>query len=436
MVKIVTNKKNDKILELYKVLTQAYQNKENISLEQIERCTGWRKKTFPTYYNKKLKDRILQKDGKDSYKIINVDNYDEESFLRLMSQIQEKSESPFKKELPVPVNELVKKAKQSAMLAVDIYNRPQTEFRTEGFIVMMNIAWTSLIHSIFELNNVDYYSKNKEGKVVIIEGDKKTLELSECLKIADFINVNIISNLDFLIKLRNKIEHRFIPELDLNVCGECQSSLLNFENLLYSKYGYSISTNLAIPLQLTNFEEQKLIDAKKKLQANNLDSIQQFIFDYRKNLADDVYNSLEYSFKCFLVPKTANNINRSDVSMEFINVSELNENDRDTLSKTMTIVKEKNVQVANHGKYKPKTICDIVSKEINKKFSVNSHTNAWKFYEVRKSGYTASECNVKYCQYDEVHNDYIYTKEWVDFLIEKLKIDDEYNKIINFKNKS
>lgn len=422
----------------FRLLYDLLKIKENsiISKKEILEQTKWKSSTLDAYYNKKLKDRILQKDGRDSYKIVNIKNYDEESFLRLMSQIQKKSESPFKKDLPEAVNELVKKAKQSAMLAVDIYNRPQTEFRTEGFIVMMNIAWTSLIHSIFELDKVDYYSKNKDGKVIIIEGDKKTIELYECLKIASFLNNKITSNLDFLIRLRNKIEHRFIPELDLSVCGECQSSLLNFENLLYSKYGYSISANLAIPLQLTNFEEQKSIDAKKKFQANNLDNIQQFIFDYRKNLADDVYNSLEYSFKCFLVPKTTNNINKSDVSMEFINVSELDENDTDVLSKTMTIIKEKNVPVANHGKYKPKTICEIVSKEINKKFNINTHTNAWRFYGIRKSGYVASGCDVKFCQYDEAHNDYIYTKEWIDFLIEKLKIDEEYDKIINFKNKS
>ena len=40
------------------------------------------------------------------------------------------------------------------------------------------------------------------------------------------------ANLEILIKLRNKIEHRFLPELDSHVFGECQSCLFNYEKLL------------------------------------------------------------------------------------------------------------------------------------------------------------------------------------------------------------
>lgn len=36
-------------------------------------------------------------------------------------------------------------------------------------------------------------------------------------------------NLRFLIGLRNKIERRSLPELDLSLFGECQAALLNLE---------------------------------------------------------------------------------------------------------------------------------------------------------------------------------------------------------------
>jgi hypothetical protein len=43
----------------------------------------------------------------------------------------------------------VAKARESAILAVDIYNKPATRFRSGGFIVLMTIAWTSLFHAVF-----------------------------------------------------------------------------------------------------------------------------------------------------------------------------------------------------------------------------------------------------------------------------------------------
>lgn len=38
---------------------------------------------------------------------------------------------------------------QSALLAVEIYNKPRTPFRVEGFITQMIIAWTRLFHANF-----------------------------------------------------------------------------------------------------------------------------------------------------------------------------------------------------------------------------------------------------------------------------------------------
>ena len=48
------------------------------------------------------------------------------------------------------VKELLEKAKDSALLAVEIYNKPRTSFRSGGFIVFMSIAWLALFHAIFE----------------------------------------------------------------------------------------------------------------------------------------------------------------------------------------------------------------------------------------------------------------------------------------------
>ena len=47
-----------------------------------------------------------------------------------------------------------------------------------------------------------------------------------------------------------------------------------------------------------------------------------------------------------------------------------------------------------------------------------NHTDLWKAFGVRPSKDASSKCdtNAKYCIYDEPHNDYLYTAEWVDFI--------------------
>ena len=37
----------------------------------------------------------------------------------------------------------------SALLGVEIYNKPRTAFRIEGYIALMIMAWTKLLHARF-----------------------------------------------------------------------------------------------------------------------------------------------------------------------------------------------------------------------------------------------------------------------------------------------
>ena len=48
--------------------------------------------------------------------------------------------------LPKKVKSLLEKSREAALLAVEVYNKPNTTFRTGVYIILMNIAWTSLYH--------------------------------------------------------------------------------------------------------------------------------------------------------------------------------------------------------------------------------------------------------------------------------------------------
>jgi len=75
----------------------------------------------------------------------------------------------------------------------------------------------------------------------------------------------------------------------------------------------------------------------------------------------------------------------------------------------------------------------LVSQKIGKPFNVHNHTQAWKIYDVRKSGEDPEGCETKYCQFDDVHKDYVYTVDWVTFLCKKLSDAKEYQRVLLFK---
>ena len=328
--------------------------------------------------------------------------------------------------------QLVKKARESVLLAIDIYNRPTASFKSEGFIVMIIIAFTSLLHAIFEKKGIDYYHKDKNGNLVKIDNDNKAWELSDCLKVF-YKNINSPEkiNLEFLIKLRNKIEHRYAPDIDNLILGECQSALLNFDELIVKEFGvnFAIKDVLSIPLQTANIRNNKNLEVQKKLQKNHYEEIKEFVDTYRNGVEDEVFIDPKYSFKVFLIPKIGNHIKSSDLALEFVHFDPTKPEEMELYKKQIALLKEKKVPVLNLDGLKPKGVVNKLIDRGFKDFTVHLHTKAWKLYKVRNSEKNNINCNTKYCIFDNAHKDFIYTNDWVKFLSEKLKNPNEYKKL-------
>jgi hypothetical protein len=322
---------------------------------------------------------------------------------------------------------LLQKAQDSAILAVEIYNKPATKFRSYGFIVLMVIAWTSLLHAIFEKNHIKYYYRKKDTRFFqYIDGEKKAWELSECCN-TYFTDKNspIYKNIDFFIQLRNRIEHRFLPALDPEICGECQSFLHNFEKIMISEFGddFSLNESLAIPIQLYSTNPKWKSETMKALHSRDYEIIKNYIDVYRQTLNDEVWNSDEFSFRVFLVPKIGNNRNTSDLAIEFIPFNYENPEEMENYSKIHAIIKERNVPVANPGKLRPSDVSKIIEERLGITFSSSfHHSKCWKFFNIRpdKGSDEPTNTQIKYCQYDAAHGDYVYTQEWVDKLLKDL----------------
>ena len=122
----------------------------------------------------------------------------------------------------------------AALLAVEVYNKPRTTFRSQAYIVLMIIAWTRLFHAYFRKTIGDRYYHKEKGRYQLIDGERKAWELKTCIDKYGNLSEPIRANLQFFIGLRNKIEHHNVTEreVDVLIFGECQSLLYNYENLL------------------------------------------------------------------------------------------------------------------------------------------------------------------------------------------------------------
>lgn len=157
------------------------------------------------------------------------------------------------KGLTQKVKDNLEKCSSAALAAVEAYNRPGPRFRTAQFLILIVLAWTGLCHAIFfRRKRNPWYRSRGSGtgrgvRYIKIDGEPKHWDLAECLKqYYGDQNPPERKNLEFLIGLRNKIEHRQLPHLDATLFGECQACLLNLEEMLVTEFGsrFALTANL------------------------------------------------------------------------------------------------------------------------------------------------------------------------------------------------
>lgn len=313
-----------------------------------------------------------------------------------------------------------------ALLGVEIYNKPRAPFRVESFITHMIMAWTRLLQAHFnQIHGETYFYKEKNGRYKIIDGEKKAWELKTCIQKYGLLTDPVKVNLDFFIKIRNKIEHRTIgkDEIGIMIFGECQSLLYNYENELVKIFGseYALNESLAYSLQFARLRTSKQTQASKQLLSSEYREIKEFIEKYRDGIKEDIFTTQEYSIKLIQVPKIGNT-GRNDLAVEFVNWNSLSEDDRKKYDKLTTIVKDRVVkaEAINPGKLKPGKVIIKVNGRSAIKINHADHKNILAMFSVRPykefgEDLDPFDTNTKYCHYDEAHKDYLYQDSWVEF---------------------
>jgi len=335
--------------------------------------------------------------------------------------------------LPRAAKSALEKARDSSLLAVEVYNKPAVKFKSGGYIVLMVIAWTALFHAIFFKKKCKPFCRKSTRRYVKVDGDYRYWELDECLCQHygnDTMNP-VRKNLEFFIPLRNKIEHRSMPELDANIFGECQAMLLNFDEMLEKAFGskHCLRESLSFSLQMFPSTEGLVNAVTHNPTAK---PIADFIQRYRSTVSPETLASGKYAFKAFLI-QVANHSSTNAPAIQFLHYDKLTAEQKEQTSHLVAMVKAKAVPVLNPDTMKAGAVVKKVQQGLGNlkvlragkqgdKFSMNTHTRCWRYYKVRppKGSQTPWDTDPKYCVYDKLHNDYGYTQEWVDFLIEEL----------------
>lgn len=240
------------------------------------------------------------------------------------------------------------------------------------------------------------------------------------------------------------IEHKSIPEIDSDIFAECQSLLINYDKIVSVEFGekYRLKESLSFALQL--FPSTKSLNSAIIADGANK-PIVDFIKAYRSSISTDILQSGEYSFKAFLI-QVANHPSKSTLPVQFVAYDKLNDEQKNNVNRIAALVKNNYVEVpvSNKDLLKPGMVVKKVQRGLGNlkvvrngaekdKFNMETHTRCWKKYEVRPTNGEQNPEITKpeFCVFDEANENYLYTENWVDMLIDEMSNDDEYNSLYN-----
>lgn len=277
-------------------------------------------------------------------------------------------------------NELLKKSREAALAAVQIFNNPNISFKSESYVVLMIIAWTYLLHAFFRVQKIEYRYCQQNGKRREFDktkyGANKYWELERCLNdVKSPIDKDTANNLRFLIGLRHEIEHQMTTRIDDILSARFQACCLNYNEYIKKFFGddNGIEKHLSFSLQFSTIstEQKELLEEHPELPAN----IQGYIQKFDAGLTDEEFANQHYAYRILFVPKTTNRKGQADRVIEFVKSdSPLVE----AVNKEYAVIKE-----TEKKKFLPKQVVDLIKAEGYPGFSMHSHTELWKSLDAR-----------------------------------------------------
>ena len=131
---------------------------------------------------------------------------------------------------PIDDERLVR-AREAMLLAVELFNTPRIAFKTGVFTMLVNVAWTYLLHHFYE----------KKG-VQIVNSAGFSLLLSQMIARDDCpLSKPCRQNVVAIKEIRDVVEHRTIGSFDRKWLPLFQANCLNFEKALTELFGQRLT---------------------------------------------------------------------------------------------------------------------------------------------------------------------------------------------------
>ena len=299
--------------------------------------------------------------------------------------------------------------------AVQAFNNPLSTFKTETFIVLSTIAWTYLLHAHYKKLKIDYrhlHSNKKKRFQKNEDGSYRYWALSDCLKHGSCpLDASTIKNLEFLIGLRNHIEHHKPEGLDTYLSARYQACALNFNYYLKKLYGvkYGLDNHMALSLQFSelDYSQAQIIKDKEGLIPKEIKS---YIAEFDSKLTNEQESDDRYAYRLLFTKIMANRPGQADRVIEFIDPnSEMAKN----IAKEFWVKKE-----TEKVKFKPSDVIKKIRDAGYSNFGMHQHTLFWKQHDGKNpdKGFGAMVTDTWY-----------WYQKWIDFVIATLRESQEQN---------
>lgn len=305
--------------------------------------------------------------------------------------------------------DLIEKAREAMLSAVQIYNNPTTTFKSESFIVLSMIAWTYLLHAHYRSKKIEYRYCTTGGKrkkfIRNADGTIRYWDLTECLlKASCPLDADTKNNLLFLLGLRHRVEHKKASGLDSYLSARYQACALNFNFYLKKLHGerYGLDRSLALSLQFAELNQSQagvIRDQEERIP----EEIISYISGFDNKLSGAELESERFAYRLLFIRVLAKRKGQADRVIEFIDPnSEL----------AKSIAKEHWVKQETE---KPKLSATEVIQKVQvagfPTFGMHQHTLFWKEHDGKNpdKGYGTTVIKT-WCWY----------QNWVVYIIEEL----------------
>ncbi len=306
------------------------------------------------------------------------------------------------------------RAREAMILAVQSFNSPNLRFKTEQFAVQANVAWTYLLH--------EYYERKR---VKIVAKDGRSLLLSQMIKRHDCpLKTGVCNNIRDLIDIRDTVEHKLLGRADVKFFSLFQATCLNFDQAIRELFGekLSLQSDLSVALQFAKLNFMQISQLQKYDVPGHISELDA---ELEGRLTDHEKADLDYRFRVvYLLESTS----KSKAHFEFVTPGSEE-------GKEIHNILEKRVIADDDYPYKANRAASKIAEKSGKKFSPRNHVQAWKRYQVRPSSDAKHkhQTNKKFCIFHKSHGDYTYNDAWIDFVVEKIASDDEFEALKTMK---